>query len=663
MNTNAGNGGQLAARRKPRAAVHAGDAAGRFGLWLGQAALPFMLVAYLGFRGGGFDEIVRSEVGIAAWWILLLGAAVGVLPSARLGRGAWIALGLLAAFAAWTGLAIGWSESAERSLAELGRVAALLGVFALALSVQGPAGLRRAIGAVGAAIVLVSGIALLSRLHPAWFPDLELPELIPGAQSRLHYPIDYWNGLAAFAAIGVPLLLTIATAARGVALRALATALVPALALTIFFTLSRGGAGAAAIGVAVLLALHPRRVALLGQVLVAGVGSAILIGAASQRDALVDGLLTQQAADQGNEMLAMAVVVCAGVGLVAAALEIAGRHGIGPTIRIRASRSRLAIGGGALAIVVLIAALAAGVPGELSDRWEEFKEPTFTSEGANRFDAASGSGRYQYWESALDAGASEPLLGIGPGTFEFWEARNGSLPGFVRDAHSLYLESFGELGIVGLLLILGVVGAPFVVGIRRLRASRADDRVLLAGALGACAVFAAAAAIDWAWELTVLPVAFLLLAAAIVARPSPDTAPGAEDGTAPRLARFVLPALAVAGGIAILIPLAGSEALRNSQASVAAQNLPGALGDARTASDIEPLAATPNLQQALVLELQGDLDGAVAAARQATEDEPTNWRNWLVLSRLEAKNGNAEESVAAYREARDLNPRAPLFNR
>ena len=104
----------------------------------------------------------------------------------------------------------------------------------------------------------------------------------------------------------------------------------------------------------------------------------------------------------------------------------------------------------------------------------------------------------------------------------------------------------------------------------------------------------------------------------------------------------MLPALAVAGVIAILIPIAGSEAIRDSQASVTAQNLPGALGDARTAGDIEPFSASPSLQQALVLELQGDVDGAVAAARQATEDEPTNWRTWLVLSRLEAQDRQPE---------------------
>src|SRR5687767_1364878 len=86
--------------------------------------LPFVLVAYLGLKGGGYDTVVRSEVGIAAWWLVLCGAAVGALPATRVTRLGWIGLGLLFAFAAWTALGISWSESSERSMAELGRVLA-----------------------------------------------------------------------------------------------------------------------------------------------------------------------------------------------------------------------------------------------------------------------------------------------------------------------------------------------------------------------------------------------------------------------------------------------------------------------------------------------------------------------------------------------------------
>lgn len=630
----------------------------QLGPWLAQAGLPFLLIAYLGLRGGGYDAIVRSEIGIAVWWIVLLGAVVGALPISRLTPAAWVALGLMATFASWTALGIGWSESSERSVAELGRIATLLGIFALALAVQGVESLRRMVGGAAGGIALVAGVALLSRLQPAWFPELEAPRLIPETQARLHYPLNYWNGLAAFTAIGIPLLLALATAARHVATRALALAAVPALALTAFFTLSRGGAVEVAVALVALFALHPRRLALAAHAALAATGSAILIAAANQRDALTDGLTSAAAQSQGDEMLAMSVVVCAGVALLAAAVVLAERHAVGPRPPIVSRRTAaLAAAGGV--IVAVVVGLAAGAPGQLSDSWEEFKDPTVPTAASERFESASGSGRYQWWQSAVDANATEPLLGIGPGTFEYWWAREGTIPGFVRDAHSLYLETLAELGIIGLVLVLLLVASPFVFGVRRLFALDPERRMLLAGALAGCAAFAIAAAIDWVWELTVLPVVFLLLAAAAIGRPSKEAADRSVAG--PRPARAALGVLALAGTVAIAIPMAGDSAVRESQAEVRTQDLTGALGEARAATDIEPFAATPHLQQALVLELQGELGAAITAAREATDAEPTNWRTWLVLSRLEAQAGNTRGSVAAYREARSLNPRSPLF--
>ena len=56
---------------------------------------------------------------------------------------------------------------------------------------------------------------------------------------------------------------------------------------------------------------------------------------------------------------------------------------------------------------------------------------------------------------------------------------------------------------------------------------------LLAGATAACAAFAVAAGVDWLWQVTVLPVCFLLLAAAVLAparagRERPAAPPGAR---------------------------------------------------------------------------------------------------------------------------------------
>src|SRR4051812_3882702 len=90
---------------------------------IGAWALAFLLVVYLGLRGGGYDPLVRGEIGIAVWWVVLTGVATRVLPLVRLQRSAWVALGLFVAFAVWTALGISWSSSAERSSAELARVA------------------------------------------------------------------------------------------------------------------------------------------------------------------------------------------------------------------------------------------------------------------------------------------------------------------------------------------------------------------------------------------------------------------------------------------------------------------------------------------------------------------------------------------------------------
>ena len=302
-------------------------------------ALPFLLVAYLGLAGGGYDPIVRGEVGIAVWWIVLLGALAGALPAARISRGGWVMLGLLAAFTAWTALGIGWSESSERSVEEVGRLASYLGVFALVLVAQGRDGLRRTVHATGAAIALIGAVALLSRLHPEWFAATDPESFIDTAGRRLNYPLDYWNGLAGLVAIGIPLLLWIATGARHVVTRALAAAALPAMSLALLYTLSRGGALAALIAVAVLLALHPARLSMLPTLLVGGIGSGLAVAAALQRDALVDGLSTPAAASQADEMFAIALIACAGVGLLTAAIALADR------VRRRAEAEGLEVGG------------------------------------------------------------------------------------------------------------------------------------------------------------------------------------------------------------------------------------------------------------------------------------------------------------------------------
>ena len=110
-------------------------------------------------------------------------------------------------------------------------------------------------------------------------------------------------------------------------------------------------------------------------------------------------------------------------------------------------------------VVLLVAAgVAAAHPVRL---FEHFKAPPPTPLNTlpakeNPIEAhilsAGSSGRWQQWGSAIDEFESAPGLGRGAGSYEAWWAQHGTLQGFVKDAHSLYLESLGELGIVGFLL-------------------------------------------------------------------------------------------------------------------------------------------------------------------------------------------------------------------
>jgi hypothetical protein len=622
-------------------------------VWL----LGFGLVVYLGLNGGGYDPIVRSQLGIAIWWGVLLGLAVGALPLNKLEHGSWIALGLFGAYVGWVALSCIWTDQTHNTVEDVGRVVAYLGVFVLALSIRGRKGARRMVSAVGAGIVVIGLVALLSRLHPAWFPGAQ--ETVNQFQSnrfRLAYPLGYWNGVGSLVAIGLPLILYLASSARHAVTRAVAAAALPAMALTIYFTFSRGGTLAAIVAVLAFLALAHDRLPKLATVLCGGAGAVILIAAAHQRQALADGLGTPLAHHQGNEVFAMALVVCAGVGFIQAGLTLALRYGERPAWTMP-SRGVSATSLGAIIAVAVVAAIALGAPGKASDAWSEFKAAEGTTHSAARLESFSSTGRWPLWSSALDQNGTAPLIGTGSGTFEGWWAQHKDRKGgFVEDTHSLYLEALGDLGIVGLALLVGFFGWILVAGGRRCLESARQRRTQLAAALAGCVAFCLGVGYDWLWQIAVLPIVFLLLASVLV-----SAGEHSRRRSVPLGLRLGGVGVAIAAMVAIAIPLSSAQALRKSQDDFRAGNLSSALSKAVEARRAEPYAARPRTQEALVLEARGQLGPAVAAIRGATRVEPKEWRSWVVRSRLEAEAGHPHASLFAYRKAHSLNPDSWLF--
>lgn len=637
------------------------------------------LVLYLGIDGGGYDLVVRNQAGVVVWWIVLLGAAFGVLPAARLSRAGWAAVALFGGFLLWSAIASTWSLSSERSLDEVSRVACYFGVLFLALITYPDRrrALRHAVGAVASALVVVIALAVLSRLRPGMFPSAQPPAFLPGTKGRLGWPLDYWNGLAALVALAVPLLLGIATSARRTIIQALAAAAIPMAALCGYLTLSRGGAIAAAFAIAVFIAVAPERIPKLATLALTGAGSAILIAAASHRSAVEQGLTGADARHEGATLLLAVVAVCvlAGVGqsvIGTVARRVRSRGLL--TVPKRQARALLAI---ALA-AGLVAFLALHGPARIAHGWQQFKGPNVASLGQSglaRYTTLSGESRYDFWKVGIHAMPGHWLGGWGPGTFQLLWLPRAPFPGYVINAHSLYVETLTDVGLVGLALLVAFFLTVFGAVLHRaVRGGGVEARGYVAAVAGATAAFMVSAAVDWIWQLPVLPVALLLLVAAVLAparaaappgeRPAPESA-GLGAVIRRRWRRWTLRAglLALAAGalVAIGVPLTATSDVRRSQADANAGNYAAALAKARSATHVEPGAASADLQVALVLELERRFTPAVNAARAATRDEPANWQTWLVRSRIEAEAGHPLLAVDFYRRARMLNPQSSIF--
>jgi len=70
-------------------------------------------------------------------------------------------------------------------------------------------------------------------------------------------------------------------------------------------------------------------------------------------------------------------------------------------------------------------------------------------------DVHSGSFRIETWKGTLRMALANPLLGVGPGAFE-WRYPQYASVGFTRLAHNTYLELMSEAGVLALLLVLGL---------------------------------------------------------------------------------------------------------------------------------------------------------------------------------------------------------------
>jgi hypothetical protein len=615
-----------------------------------------LLIGALALTGGGSAVDDRHLAGLAVWLLVAGLLVLGAAGRASLGRTFYWGTGLLLALALVSGFSSLWSGSVELSVTEADRVLVYLGVLLAAfLIAQTDQRRQRFAEGIVFALIAVALMGLATRLLPHVFPVAEGL----GSGPRLRYPLGYWNANGVACGIAAALIPWLSRRSLTPALRWIAVACLPAVLLTLYFTYSRGGVLALLVAGACLVALSHDRLWMIGTLAVGVIGALPAVLAVQARDSLADNLDNAAAVDQG---VVVVLILLAGtaltVALFAGMRTLARRQGPLTGRAVEMSRDPRTLRIAAIAAAVFALAALATVGGRA---WDQFSSSDieFPNQPQQHFGDLSGAGRHDFYRVAIDAFEEEPIAGNGAGTYQFSWVKLRSIETPVHNAHSLYLEAFAELGLVGGLLTLGMVGFLLWTGFAAWRGASGRARELNAALLAAALAVAVGMAFDWFWEIAALGAVFFLAAGALLAARCVQLSRAAGNGRAgSRGFGLAVGGLAVAWitALALIGPLLVERELNSSQAAAAEGNIGVAVEKADTARSIEPWAASPYVQLALLAELQGDYATGAERMTEAIDREEGNWLLYYLRGRIEHRGGDTAAAEADLDRARQLNP-------
>jgi hypothetical protein len=304
------------------------------------------------------------------------------------------------------------------------------------------------------------------------------------------------------------------------------------------------------------------------------------------------------------------------------------------------------------AVAVGYAANHASVDRFVSRQWHEFKHPSLVPHGSARLTTASTT-RGDMYRVALDQFAARPVAGAGAGSFPSTWYQHRRVGDDLRNAHSLYLETMAELGLVGLVFLIVFLGATLWAGIRSRRQPVALSRPQTAAVLAAGVVWTVHAGVDWDWQ----EMAFSGLAICLLATLFPLGRRRARLGGRARTA--VLWSLAgLCAAAAVYLWLSGIQAQRLQDA-----NRLGARGDnaaalqkARAVS-FPPASDRALLTQAYALEDLGRFSAAYTMYSRAAQSDPRNWIIRFDWGNALAEGRHPKAARAQLRLALKLNPK------
>ena len=644
----------------------------------------------LALNYGGYGSDYTAAVAVVVWLVTIVGLGTAILPRAGIGRPSLVAAGLLLGLTGFTAASISWADDAGLAYLRTVQMLAVSGTFVVILLFSKPGEGKGWLWGLTGGLAVVVLLAAFSRFIPGIGDDDQLTrqigEIVGG---RLSWPLGYWNATGTVTVMLVMVLLWHTGHDPRDRIRKLANAVVPVLAVVLYLAASRGALLALTCGIVLIIAFGPHRRRLGTSVLLGVAGSVPPVVLASQLSAVAHADTGSTATVQGLILLAVTAASCVAIYLARAPVE---RW----VARQRPARRQVLIAVAALAVVG-IGLIAASDP---VDRISSFTSIPFT--GVDTSDnqtfatghllSQSGNGRWQLWNSAIDAFASQPLGGIGAGGYEAWFKENGSFWMKTIEVHSLPLQDLAELGLAGFLLLTGFAGFSLYRGARRLNdpelnaprdGGEPSRRTELVAFLAVLVVGGISVSVDWTGDFPLIFGALLICCAAMVGPlygPRGDgegastagnpagTDGAAEEGSsrkgrgpAPVVRLVLIGAVILFGGVAVVVSTRqyqSTRAIEQSREAFTDGNADEAVRRAGQAASATPFSGAPYAQLALVQEKVGQFGRALASATTATRKAPTNDAYWLLKARIEAELGLTSSYAESVLRARELNPRA-----
>jgi O-antigen ligase len=613
------------------------------------ALLPGAVVVYFAFNDGGFFPGAVGFLAILLIQLLIVRLLVARRPFEGYGR-AFIAVGLvLAAFAGWVLLSGVWAHALDRTLMEFDRAFMYLLVFALAGSfARNTTTIQWVARWLALGMLVVCTCALITRVLPhVWHTS---PNFV---NNRLSFPLTYWNALGIIAGCGLLVAIGLTTTLREpLAVRAASAAATPVFAVTLLFTFSRGAIVATIVG-AVVLVILSRSPGLVGGLLssLPFVTIALLVAYHADQLATLQPD-TPRGVSQGKDVAIATLVCIVGAAATRVALRPLDRRlaAIRLSQRARDVRRWGFIGFAAFAVVV---ALAAGAPSWVSDEYHKFttNKATSITDLRSRLTDPSSNGRAEHWRVALDGFADQPLRGNGAGTYQFLWERHRKLIFPVVDGHGLYFEAGAELGVVGLLLLVGTIVA-ILVGL--LRRARGPNRSIYITLFAASLAWAVHAGVDWDWEMPATTAWVFGVGGVALARRR-RAEPGPPWGDRARIP-LALALLVTAATPALLLFSqsrlgAAASAFVDRDCTATQKHALDSIGVIGVRPEPYQMLGYCDIQQ-------GHAGEAVAAMRKAVDAEPNSWEYRYGLALALAAGGN--DPRPELRRSLAVNPGEPL---